>query len=97
MRRCFEPGPGGVVSSEPQPFLQCHPSAPKSQRVMVAAHTYRGSGWLEGLRLPLKRLEVMGAVGEVSRLPVADSPETAPPGSGLIRPLVAAKGLHWDM
>jgi len=26
---------GDVVSLEPQPFLQCHPSAPKSQWVMV--------------------------------------------------------------
>ena len=34
----FEPGPGSVVSLEPQPFLQCHPSAPKTQWVMGVAH-----------------------------------------------------------
>jgi hypothetical protein len=31
----LEPKPGGVVSLEPQPFLQCHEPAPISQWVMV--------------------------------------------------------------
>jgi hypothetical protein len=70
---------GGVVSLEPQPFLQCHPSAPKTQWVMVAALWYRRSDWLEPLRLLRGRFEGKGAVGRRSSFPVADSEETTPP------------------
>jgi hypothetical protein len=77
-----EPGPGGVVSLEPQPFLQCHEAAPKSQWVMVEALWYRPSDWLEGLRLLRGRFEGKGAVGGKSRFPVADPPETTPPVLG---------------
>src|SRR5512136_627909 len=77
------PGPGGVVSLEPQPFLQRHGSAPKTQWVMVVAHWYGSSGWLEGLRLLWGRFTGKGAVGGMSPFPVADSPETTPPGPGL--------------
>ena len=78
----FEPRPGGVVSLEPQPFLQCHPSAPKTQWVMVVAHRYRYSGWLEPMRLVRGSFKGKGAVGGVSPFPVADSPETTPPVLG---------------
>ena len=78
----FEPGLGGVVSLEPQPFLQCHASAPKTQWVMVVARWYRSSGWLEGLRLLWGRFKGKGAVGGMTPFPVADSPETTPPGLG---------------
>jgi len=37
MRRSFEPGLGGVVSLEPQPFLHGGKAAPKSQWVTVKA------------------------------------------------------------
>jgi len=80
----FEPGMGGVVSLEPQPFLQCHPSAPKSQWVMVVALWYRPSDWLEGLRLLRGRFEGKGAVGGTGPSPVADSPETTPPVPGSV-------------
>ena len=83
MRRSFEPGLGGVVSLEPQPFLQCHEAAPKSQWVMVEALWYRPSDWLEGLRLLRGRFEGKGALGGRSPFPVADSQETTPPGRGL--------------
>jgi hypothetical protein len=78
----FEPRLGGVVSEEPQPLLQCHASAPKTQRVMVIALWYRVSGWLEGLRLVWGRFKGKGAVGGMSLFPVADSPETTPPSLG---------------
>ncbi len=82
MRRSFEPGLGGVVSLEPQPFLQCHEAAPKSQWVMMEALGYKSSGWLVGLRLLWGRFEGKGAVGRRSPFPVADSPETTPPVLG---------------
>jgi len=78
----LEPGLGGVVSLEPQPFLQCHPSAPKPKWVMVVALWYRPSGWLERLRLLRGRFEGKGAVVRMSPFPVADSPETTPPVLG---------------
>jgi hypothetical protein len=71
-----------VVSLEPQPLLQCHPSALKPKWVMVAALWYRPSGWLDCLRLLRGRFEGKGAVGGMSPFPVADSPETTPPGPG---------------
>ncbi len=82
MRRCHESGLEGVVSLEPQPFFRCHPSAPKSQWVMVVALWYRSSGWLEGLRLLRGKFKGKGAVGGRNPFPVADSPETTPPGPG---------------
>jgi hypothetical protein len=78
VRRSLSPGPGGVVSVEPQPLLQCHEAAPKSQWVMVEALWYRRSGWLGGLRLLRGRLEGKGAVDGMSPFPVADSPATTP-------------------
>ena len=38
-----------------------------------------------------------GAVGGMSPLPVADSPETTPPWLRLKKSLFAAKGLHWSL
>ena len=78
----FEPGPGGVVSLDPQPFLRRHQSAPKTQRVMVVAHGYRPSGRLGPMRLLRGKFKGKGAVGGMSPFPVADSPETTPPGPG---------------
>jgi len=49
-----------------------------------------------GLRLHRGRFEGKGAVVWRSLFPVADSPETTPPGPGLQQTWVAAKGLHWD-
>jgi hypothetical protein len=43
---------------------------------------YRVSGWLEGLRLVWGRFKDKGAVDGMSPFPVADSPETTPPGLG---------------
>jgi hypothetical protein len=83
-----------MVSLEPQPFFQCHSSAPKTQWVMAAALWYRPSDGLEGLRLLRGRFEGKGAIGGRSPFPVADSPETTPPGPGLKQSLVAARGLH---
>ena len=77
-----EPEARGVVSLEPQPFLQCHPSAPKTQWVTVAALWYRPSDWLGGLRLLRRRFEGKGAIGGRSPFPVADSLETTPLVSG---------------
>jgi hypothetical protein len=71
-----------VVSLEPQPFLQCHEAAPKTQWVMVEALWYRPSDWLMGLRLLWGSFEGKGAFGGMSPLPVADSPETTPPVTG---------------
>jgi hypothetical protein len=82
MHRCFEPGLGGVVSLEPQPFLQGYKAAPKSQWVMVEALWYVPSGWPLGLRLLWGRFEGKGAVGGMSPFPVASSPETTPPVLG---------------
>ena len=77
-----EPGLGGVVSLEPQPFLLGCKAAPKNQWVTVEALWYRLSDWLEGLRLLWGRFEGKGAVSERSPFPVASSPETTPPGPG---------------
>jgi hypothetical protein len=85
----FEPGLGGVVSLEPQPFLQCLQPAPKSQWVMVEALWYRPSDWVMGLRLLRGRFGGKGAVGGMSPFPVAGSPETTPPRPGLKQALVA--------
>ena len=93
MHKYHEPGVRGVVSLEPQPFLQCHKAASKSQWVMVEALWYRPSDWLEGLRLLRGRFGGKGAVVRVSPFPVADSPETTPPVLGS-KSLLAAKGLH---
>jgi len=78
----FEPMPGGVVSLEPQPFLQCHRPAPKPQWVMVVARGYGPSGWLERMRLLRGRFKGKGAVGGMNPFPVADSPETTPSRMG---------------
>jgi tetratricopeptide (TPR) repeat protein len=77
--RVFETWRGGVVSSEPQPSLQCDETAPKTQWVMVAALWHRPSDWLEGLRLLRGRFEGKGAIGGRTPFPVADSAETTPP------------------
>ena len=82
MRRCFEPGPGSVVSLEPQPFLRGYKAAPKSHWVMVEALWYRPSDGLEGLRLLWGRFEGKGAISGKGPFPVASSPETTPPGPG---------------
>ena len=79
----LEPGPRGVVFLEPQPFLQCHPSAPKTQWVMVIAHGYRPYGWLERLRLLWGRFKGKSAVGRMSSFPVADSQQTTSLGLSL--------------
>ena len=89
MRRSFEPGLGGVVSLESQPFLQGGKAAPKTQWVKVKALWYKPSGWLEGQRRILGRLEGKGAVGRMSPFPVASSPETTP-----LRPRLIA-GYNW--
>ena len=81
-RTLFEPGLGGVVSLEPQPFLQSCKAAPRSQWVTVKALRYRSSDGLEGLRLLWRRFEGKGAMSERDPFPVASSPETTPPGSG---------------
>ena len=78
-----EPGPRGVVSLEPQPFLHGYKAAPKSQWVTVKALWYRLSDWLEGLRRIWGRSEGKGA-GRMGPFPVADSPETTPPVPGSI-------------
>jgi hypothetical protein len=80
----FEPGPGGVVSLEPQPFLHGGKAAPKSKWVTVKALWYRPSDWLEGLRRIWRRFEDEGAIGGKGPFPVASSPETTPPGLGSI-------------
>ena len=97
IRRSLEPGLGGVISLESQPFLQGHEAAPKSQWDTVEALWYRPSGWLVGLRLLWGRFEGKGAVDGMSPFPVADSPETTPPGLGLKRSLIAAIGMHWAL
>ena len=89
----FKPAPEGVVSLEPQPFLQCLQPAPKSQWVMVKALWHGLSGRLVGLRLLWRRFEGEGAVGRMSPFPVAGSPETTPPWSGLKESLIAAGAL----
>ena len=94
MRRSFEPGRGGVVSLEPQPFLQCHEAAPKNQWVMVEALWYGPSDWLVGLRLLRGRSEGKGAVGGRSPFPVADSSETTPPMAGLVVRLLIDNAPH---
>ena len=59
---------------------------------MVVAHWYRPSGWLGPMRLLRGRFKGKGAVGGMSPFPVADSPETTPPGLGSFKQvLVAAK------
>ena len=83
---------GGMVSLEPQPFLQCSKAAPKSQWVMVVALWYRPSDWLEGLRPLRGRFEGKGAVGGMSPFPVADSPETTPPVPGFASLWMRPKG-----
>jgi hypothetical protein len=50
----------GVVSSEPQPFLPCLESAPKTQRVMVVAPQDHLSDWLGVMRLPRRRVSTLG-------------------------------------
>ena len=94
-QKLIEHWPVGVVSLEPQPFLQCHQSALKTQWVMVVALWYRPSGWLVGLRLLRGRFEGKGAVGGMSPFPVAGSPETTP-RPGLRWSLVVAECLHWE-
>jgi hypothetical protein len=73
----------GVLFLKPQPFHQDHPSAPKTQWVMVAALWYRRSDWPEPLRLLWGRLEGKGAVGRRSPFPVTDSKKSTPPSPGL--------------
>src|SRR5512139_1125461 len=84
MRSSFEPGPGGVVSLEPQPFLHGGKAAPKSQWVTVKALGYRPSDWREGLRRIRRRFEGKGAFGGRRPFPVASSPETTPPVPGSV-------------
>ena len=79
MRRSFEPGLGGVVSLEPQPFLHGCKAAPKSQWVTVNALWYGSSDRLMGLRLLRGRFEGKGAMARRSPFPVACSAETTPP------------------
>ena len=86
MHRSYEPGLGGVVSLEPQPFLHGGKAAPKSQWVTVKALWHRPSDWLEGLRRIRRRFEGKGAIGGMRPFPVASSPETTP--------YEAANGLH---
>jgi hypothetical protein len=86
MRRCFELEPGGVASEEPQPFLQSHPSAPKTQWDMVAALWYRPSDWLEPMRLLWGRFEGKGAIARRDPFPVADSKEATLPSLGSVSP-----------
>jgi hypothetical protein len=93
MHRPWSPGRGGMVSLEPQPFLQFHEAAPKSQWVMVEALWYRPSDWPMGLRLLWRRFGGKGAVDGMSPFPVAGSPETIPPRPGLEKPLIAARSL----
>jgi hypothetical protein len=71
---------GGVASLEQQPFLPCHPSAPKTQWVMVAALWYRPSDWLEPMRLLRGRFKGKGAVARKSPFPVATLKRPHPPG-----------------
>jgi len=78
----MSPGREGVVSLEPQPFVQGYKAAPKSQWVMVEALWYRSSDWPEGLRLLWGRFEGKGAIGRRGPFPVASSPETIPLGLG---------------
>jgi len=82
MHRSFEPGLGGVVSLEPQPFLHRCKAAPKSQWVTVKALWYGPSDWLMGLRLLRGRFEGKGAMARRSPFPVACSAETTPPVLG---------------
>jgi len=78
----LEPGLGGVVSLEPQPFLHGCKAAPKSQWVTVKALGYRRSDWLEGLRRIWGRFEGKGAIDGKGPFPVASSAETTPPVLG---------------
>ena len=78
----FEPGLGGVVSLEPQPFLHGGKAAPRSQWVTVKALWYRPSDGLEGLRRIWGRFEGKGAISGKGPFPVASSPETTPPCPG---------------
>jgi hypothetical protein len=87
----------GVVSLEPQPFLPCHPWAPKTHWVMVAAFWHRRSDWLKPLRLLWGRFEGKGAVVRRSPFPVANSKETTPLQSGLRQTLRSAVGLHHEV
>jgi hypothetical protein len=82
MHRSFEPGLGGVVSLEPQPFLHGWKAAPKSQWVTVEALWYGPSDWLEALRRIWGRFEGKGAMDRMSPFPVASSAETIPPVVG---------------
>ena len=81
-QRRLEPGTGGVVSFEPQPFPHWRQSPPRTQWVMAVAHGYRFSDWPEGLRLLGRRFCSKGAVPGRSPFPVADSEETTPPVLG---------------
>ena len=78
----FEPGLGGVVSSEPQPFLHGDKAALKTQWVTVKALWHGPSDWLEGLRRTWRRFEGKGAINGKGPFSVASSPETTPPGPG---------------
>jgi len=82
MHRSFEPGLGGVVSLEPQPFLHGGKAAPKSQWVTGKALWYGPSDWLMGLRRIWGRFEGKGAIASRSPFPVASSAETTPPALG---------------
>jgi hypothetical protein len=68
---------------------------------MVVAHAYRPSGWLERMRLLRGSFKGKGAVGGMSPFPVADSPETTPPGSGSnsfwLRPRACSKSKHSEI
>ena len=93
----MSPGREGVVSLEPQPFVQGYKAAPKSQWVMVEALWCGPSDWLEGLRLLWGRFEGKGAIGRRGPFPVADSPETTPPilGSSRLQVREQAKDLQF--
>jgi len=75
----LEPGHGGVVSLEPQPFLLGGKAAPKSQWVTAKALWYRPSDWLEGLRRIWGRSEGKGAVNGKGPFPVAALNSPHPP------------------
>ena len=93
MRRCHEPGLGGVVSLEPQPFLQCHEAAPKPQWVMVQALWHGASGWLDRLRLLRGGFKGKGAVGRLESISGCGLARDHTPRPGLMTSMHRAKML----
>ena len=94
MHRSFEPGLGGVVSLEPQPFLHGCKAAPRNQWVTVKALWYGPSDGLEGLRRIWGRFEGKGGdcqEGSISGCELGRDHTLRP---GLKQYWVAAIGLH---